>query len=250
MRTHYKYLMKPNMPPGREYVMFDGKQFTIKGAPIEPAELVHTAYVQNETIPELVRTAISYSNPEKSEVHTIAKENPNVIDMEIAFSKLPEPEDPALSDDVNDGNAKTARSTAPRMDLAALHEEEPGKARLIFYEVKRFNDARIWGKQPHVLGQLRIYDAFLSSNEPILLKAYKNVCKGLLALGARKRPLHDLIRDVAYSNRDLVIDKTCRLIVVGFDQDQQKGRLKQLKDELALGNRMITRGSARGLKLS
>jgi hypothetical protein len=251
MTTHYKYLLKPKMPPGKEYVTFDGRKFLMSGKPVDPSRLVQNSYVPNETIPELVRTATSYSNAEKSGVHIVANENSNVIDMEIAFSKVRDPEDPAKSDEADDDKRGRANSTALRIDLAALHPDGADKARLVFYEVKRFDDGRLWGSQPEVLNQIEQYDAFLESKEGKLKTAYKNVCKGLTELRQMKgtKPLSGLVGDVALERRKLVIEKACRLVVFGFDRDQQKGRLEQLKKALGLGDRMITRGSPKGLKL-
>jgi hypothetical protein len=79
-----------------------------------------------------------------SGVHIIARENPDVVDMEIAFSSLREPEDPAPSDKLDVEVSQPAVS-ARRIDLAALQDGGEGKASLVFYEAKRFDDGRLWG---------------------------------------------------------------------------------------------------------
>jgi hypothetical protein len=255
MRTHYKYLLRSRMPSGKEYVTFDGKDFLMKGEPIKPGLLIQTVYSSNETVPQLVQTAISYSNAEKSGVHVIAKENSNVIDMEIAFSKVREPEDPTTSKESDDDMRGKTKSTAPRIDLAALHEDGAGKARLVFYEAKRFNDQRLWGNKPEVLRQINKYDAVLDSKEDELKTAYKNVCEGLLKLRHKEsaKRLSPLICDVALGRRELEIDKVSRLVVFGFDEDQKKNGLERLKSVLKEqgldGHRLITKGSPKGLKL-
>jgi hypothetical protein len=162
MTTHYKYLLIPKMPRNKEYVTFDGEHFLIKGKCLNPNSLIQASYIPQKTVPQLVRSAISHSNLEKRGVHAIAMANPNVIDLEIAFSKArkPEPEDPTI---LNDSDDKRRRSSAPRMDLATLFSNGEGKARLVFYEVKRFDDGRLWGEKPPVLDQMRKYDAFLES---------------------------------------------------------------------------------------
>lgn len=142
MTTHYKYLLKPNMPSGQEYVSFDGTKFLIGKNDLNPERFFQRSYSVNETIPELVQAALGYSNPEKAGVHLIAKANSNVVDMEIAFSTLREPEDPAPSTEPNVAVKKT-KSSAQRIDLAALRENGDGKALLVFYEAKRFDDARL-----------------------------------------------------------------------------------------------------------
>jgi hypothetical protein len=248
MRTHYKYLLRPKMPSDKEYVTFDGEQFMVKGRLIDPSSLIQIRYRPNETISQLVRTAIGYSNAEKSGIHIIVKGNSNVVDMEIGFSKAREPKDPAMPDETYDDKYGRVKSIARRIDLAALHEDGADKARLVFYEVKRFDDGRLWGSRPAVLNQLNKYDTFLNDNELTLKAAYENVCVVLLELNQSN--ISRSVSDVAEKRRELVIDKTCRLVVFGFDNDQQKGRLDQLKRESGLASRMITRGSPKGLKLS
>lgn len=251
MTTHYKYLLIPKMPRKKEYVTFDGRHFLMKGQHIDPNSLIQMSYIPQKTVSQLVRSAISHSNPEKRGVHAIAMANSNVIDLEIAFSKVrkPEPEDPTI---LNDSDNKRRRSSAPRMDLATLFSDDEGKARLVFYEVKRFDDGRLWGEKPPVLDQMKKYDAFLESKGSELKNAYKNVCKLLLKLQPNKDLPH-LISEVALGLRRLEIDKASRLVIIGFDRDQRKGRLKELKSVLkARGltdNRLITRGSPNGLEL-
>jgi hypothetical protein len=134
MRTHYKYLLIPRMPPNKEYVTFNGEDFLMKGKKINPNLLIQTSYIPKETVSQLVRSAISHANPEKRGVHVIANGNKNVIDMEIAFSKVREhgPEDPAKLDEALDNKRGRAKSTAPRIDLAALFPNGEGKAHVVF----------------------------------------------------------------------------------------------------------------------
>jgi len=254
MTTHYKYLLIPTMPRDKQYVTFDGEDFLMKEQPIKPDTLIQTSYISGKTVPRLVHSAISHSNPEKRGVHVIANGNPNVIDMEIAYSKErePGPEDPSKLDDADDNKPRKAKSTAPRIDLAALFPNGEGKAHLVFYEVKRFDDGRLWGNKPPVLDQIGKYDTFLRSKEFKLKTAYTNVCK-LLSELVPKKDLSPLINEVALGLRKLEVDKASRLVVFGFDKDQKKGRLEELKSVLkaqGLADRLIAKGSAKGLTLS
>jgi hypothetical protein len=138
------------------------------------------------------------------------------------------------------------------MDLAALFLDGEGKARLVFYEVKRFDDGRLWGNRPPVLDQMEKYDKFLQCKESELKAAYRTVCELLLKL-LPKKDLPSLTSEVALGHRKLEIDKASRLVVIGFDQDQKKGRLEELKSVLkaqGLADRLIAKGSPKGLKLS
>jgi hypothetical protein len=245
MTTHYKYLLK-DVPSAKRYVKFDGKQFLANGGPVDPTALIQTDYIPKRTISELIGAAVSYSDPEKSAVHTIAEGNPNVVDMEIAFSRERELEDLEPSNQPDNGKAK-ASTTAQRIDLAALHRFGTDKVRLVFYEVKRFDDARLWGSHPKVLKQIKSYDAFPEENEKELKVAYKNVCVGLSQL---RLACPGLVHEVAHG-KDLEIDKRCRLVVTCYDSDQGSGsRLRQLIKQPELQSRTITRGRPKGLILS
>jgi hypothetical protein len=249
MTTHYKYLLKPRMPSGQEYISFDGNKFLVGKKDLDPGRFFQGSYVINETIPELVQAALGYSNPEKAGVHIIAKENSNVVDMEIAFSALREPEDPATSNKPSEPVNKT-KSFVQRIDLAALRENGDRKSILVFYEAKRFDDARLWGKKPEVLKQLNDYGLFLQKNEAVLKEAYQNVCIGLDRLRQMKgaKPVSNLVSEVASGKRQLEIDKVCRLIVFGYSGNDFE-RLKNLEATPALADRVISKGDPKGLKL-
>jgi hypothetical protein len=113
--------------------------------------------------------------------------------------------------------------------------------------------ASLWGEKPEVIKQMQRYDKFLSENEneTVQKSAYVSACKAMVRLcetqGARS--VSTLVRDVSLGRRELAIDKACRLVIFGFDRDQQKGRLKQLEKVLGLANPMIARGSPKGLRL-
>lgn len=251
MSTHYKYLLKPSVPSGKEYATFDGLTFLMGGKPVNQADIVQQSYRPKATISELIRTAIGYSNPEKRGVHAIAKANPEVLDVEIAFRQVREPEDPTKLADGDNTAQSSLAAAAQRIDLAALEDAGAGKARLVFYEAKRFDDGRLWGAQPEVLKQLRGYDAFLKAKESRLKSAYESVCQGLVSLSRLRgaRPVPRLIEDVAAKRRDLIVDKVCRLIVFGFDQNQKDGRLTKLEQTLGSGRPILKRGTPKGLKL-
>jgi hypothetical protein len=171
--------------------------------------------------------------------------------MEIAFSSVSDPEDPSLTAAL-DGDAARPTVSARRIDLAALRADGNGKASLVFYEAKRFDDARLWGEKPEVLMQMKRYNKFLGENEPVLKSAYVKACKAILQLREAQevKSVSTLVREVSLGRRELVVDKVCRLVIFGFDRDQQLGRLKQLEKVLGLANPLIARGSPKGLRLS
>jgi hypothetical protein len=188
----------------------------------------------------------TYAGVEKSGVHVIAKQNPTVIDLEIAFTKTGEAVSP----------------TALRMDLAALHPKsrtlsEKAKVRVVFCEAKRADDKRLRAGSKgdaEVLKQLQKYDNFLSQNASDLKDAYKSVCRTLLAVGPtmNANSSRSLIGDIAKDECELEIDTTSRLLVFGFDQDQKDGdifrsRIAELKKHLP--ERVIAKGNPQSFDL-
>jgi hypothetical protein len=144
---------------------FNGAQFLTRNQPINPALVMQSSYIPNETVPQLVRAAISYSNAEKSGVHIIATENVNVIDVEISFGRAGDFEDPTSFNEVDDARRDRPKSAGLRIDFTALHQDGAGRAHLVLYEAKRFDDRRLWGNDPPVLRQMEKYDAFLRDKE-------------------------------------------------------------------------------------
>jgi hypothetical protein len=247
-RMHYKYLLKPKMPRAQQYVAFDGQDFLVSAEPARPPAFIQTSYRAGETLKQLIQAASLYAGPEKEGVHLIASLNPGMIDLEIAFSKEREEEDPTLEkEEVGVEQRRRPRSTAPRIDLTVLHADGRGAARLVFYEAKRFADQRLWGNDAEVLEQLEKYDSFLTSSRPALAQMYADVCAALVRLrredGKRLAPV---VHDVAGGRRRLEIDPVCRLVVFGFNREQKR-QLKELS--AGLRARLIARGVAKGMIL-
>ncbi len=147
VELHYKYLLKPSLPKGKEYLRFDGEKFFIGKAELDPAKLIQTKFVAGETVKELATSARIYSGQEKQGVHAIALKNPSVIDLEIAFTKI---------DDDGDRGAQ-------RIDLAALHKSG-GRISVKFYEAKLASDTRLRGNRenPRLSRKCRNMTIFLS----------------------------------------------------------------------------------------
>src|SRR5258705_251018 len=124
LAIHYKYLVKPDLEKKDPYVSFDGKAFDLN-----PAAIVNTEYESKLTLPQLIKTAERFAGPEKSGVHKIARKEPKVVDLEIAFTKAGENGD----------------LSAPRMDIAVLVQAKPGKAELVFCEAKCADNPELWG---------------------------------------------------------------------------------------------------------
>jgi hypothetical protein len=218
---HYKYLLEPDCPE-KEYIRFTGKSFEI-----DPLTVICTKYKPDWTLPRLITAASRYASEEKKGVHVIARRNPTVVDLEIAFTQTGEAEEDAK---------------ALRIDLAALHRDGAGKAKLVFYEAKRADDKRLRAepeREAEVVKQMERYDKFLHDHAADLEKAYQDVCATLVKLCSRgSRALPDLIKEVgAEPSRKLSVDPVARLLVFGFDEDQKKGDIFRRHIE-ALQNRL------------
>ena len=202
---HYKYLVKPSIKGSRKNIEFGASGLKL------PENLRSLFLDGLDDVKELKRTVKRYADAEKSGVHNIvmSDRNPNVLDLEIAISK---------------GKA------APRVDLAALHEDadQPGTVRLVFYEAKHFKNKELRSStgQIPVVNQMDRYSRLINENLCALLNSYRQVCSNLYRLegiGHHKSQRHQILRDIAMGSRKLQIDDQPRLIVFGFDRDQRKG---------------------------
>jgi hypothetical protein len=228
---HYKYLLELSRPPGKEYMRFNGKSFLVK-----PCDVICTNYESDRTLPRLIDAASYYASEEKKGVHVIAGKNPTVVDVEVAFTQTGEAGEDA---------------SALRIDLAALHPDGDGKAKLVFYEAKRADDKRLRAGpngEPEVVKQMKSYDNFLGKRGSALEPAYQEVCATLVKLCIHSsRPLSQIIKDVGVEppTRTLSVDPVARLLVFGFDRDQKKGdfmgHIETLQARLA--GRVVAKGN-------
>jgi hypothetical protein len=250
LAIHYKYLIKPELEEKDPYVSFDGTKFAL-----DPSTIVSTAYESKLTLPQLIKTASRFSGAEKAGVHKIAQNEPNVVDLEVAFTHI------------GDEN----EISAPRMDLAVLVPGQKGNASLVFCEAKCADNEELWklegekkqqsGKAASALSPRRIkvvaqvskYEEFIRDNTSRLAEAYVDVCKTLVHLNDQRstRRLDDLITAVAEGKLKLSIHPHVYLLVYDFDGDQKegavKGRLAKLRSE---GLRIIAKGNPAEFKLA
>ncbi|WP_354114790.1 hypothetical protein [Bradyrhizobium sp. LA7.1] len=241
LAIHYKYLVKPELEKKDPYVSFDGKAFDLK-----PADIVNTDYESKLTLPQLIRTAARFAGPEKSGVHKIARKEPKVVDLEIAFTKAGENGD----------------LSAPRMDIAVLVPGESGGAELVFCEAKCADNPELWSREKlpkgakapvsplystAVIAQIKKYEQFIQAeeNQKSLIDAYLSVCKNLVEIGAqsRARRVDDLVGQVVEGKLKLSIHPHVYLLIYDFGEDEKKGRIKKKRQELSdQGVRSIAKG--------
>jgi hypothetical protein len=249
LAIHYKYLVKPELEKKDPYVSFDGKSFDLK-----PADIVNTEYESKLTLPQLIRTAARFAGPEKSGVHKIARKEPKVVDLEIAFTKAGE-----------DGDL-----SAPRMDIAVLLPGEPGEAELVFCEAKCADNPELWSREKPpkgakapasplhstaVIAQIKKYEQFIQAeeNQQSLIDAYVSVCRNLVEISGQSpaRRVDDLVRQVAEGNLKLSIHPQVYLLIYDFGQDEKDGRIKKKRQELnKAGVRTIAKGKTGDFQLA
>lgn len=192
------------------------------------------------TLDLLIRNSEAYALDEKKLVHSIIKNNSNVIDLEVSLTRT---EEEAEKNQIN------------RIDMVALEEKPDGSISIVFYEVKCFNDRRIRAKKDaEVLGTLEDYRQTIIEAKSDIVTAYRHVCRDLMALkrplGKPGKKLDPLIEKASNNDVALEVDINPRLIIVDFGYAEKKderwrAQYKKLK------SRFPTRawGTPRGVKL-
>ena len=219
--THYKYLLLSNVEPEYVDVVVDGK-------PSVPDASRYFADGLNAT--ELKQSAEPYVGDEKKGVHEILRKNHHILDVEIAIS---------------DGEK------APRIDFAALQQDEAGQTHIVFYEAKHFDNRGALRRSEgpaSVIEQISEYRRFLEDYGPDIRKSYCRVSENLLALEGVCHPERHLLE----RSDDSVIETEPGLVVFGFDQDQRTGSVwkrheEKLKEQLR--REPIFSGDAAGVKI-
>ena len=249
LAIHYKYLVKPDLEKKDPYVSFDGKAFDLN-----PRTIVNTEYESKLTLPQLIKTAARFAGSEKSGVHKIARKEPKVVDLEIAFTKAGENGD----------------LSAPRMDIAVLVRETSGKAELVFCEAKCADNPELWSREKPpkgakvpasplhstaVIAQIKKYEQFIQAeeNQKSLVDAYVSVCKNVVDISGQSpaRRVDDLVREVAEGKLNLSIHPHVYLLIYDFGEDEKKGRIKNKRLELKkAGVRTIAKGDPGAFELA
>ena len=225
-KIHYKYLLRPNLidtpsltGPAR-YISL------VNGRPNYP-ENMKDVFRENATnISALKEGAECYAKPEKRGVHDIILANLNILDIEIGFG--------------------TPRSY---VDFAALRETKQG-IEIRFFEAKLFNNGELRTEgcaDPKVISQIERYKCLIKKNRQALIDSYRKVCCNLLCIqGIAKKyqKYHEVLESVAAGSK-LCIDENPRLVVFGYDRDQENGKVRA-KLEKKLKGRVFFKRDSRG----
>lgn len=227
--VHYKYLLKPGL--ARPYVQIaDGRLRSEIPAGVFLSDL--------SDIASLKRAANAYAGEEKTGVHQIVMSNPNIIDVEVAFGA--------------EGGDSEGRG-AQRIDFAAIQHTKDGPE-LVFFEAKAFAnpELRANGSTIPVLGQMERYRNFVLRSKAELAESYRTVCGNLAALhGVRDRypAMRETLARVANGTCSLGVSEDVRLVVFGYDKDQQNGLIwnsHRGKLQEVLGENLLLKGIASG----
>ncbi|MFD1330746.1 hypothetical protein ACFQ4O_01905 [Methylopila musalis] len=231
--THPKYLLNPDLS-GQVAIDVETNAFA---AP--RIDAIAQAYEPGVTLGRLKRAASLYSGEEKRGVHDIATANPNVVDVEIAFS----------GGDVTGG-------VVPRIDIAAFESIEGG-VRLVFWEAKTFYNPELRSSgEKNVVRQIELYRSILDAFRDDVIESYRIIAANLAVLASASggaRQLDPVVRRVAEGGELVLGDPAeLNLIVYGFDAAQRDKVWRpfesELRTKLAPG-RIVARGDTKGLRL-
>lgn len=229
-RTHVKYLVRDDSDP---YIRMHNGTFDYRDRPYLQGD-----YQEKISLRQMKAAAKTFSGVESMGVYAAIKDDPFVIDVEVAFNRTSEvPE----HDDVEAGRKQD------RVDVVRLRKSENGFD-LIFWEAKHFSNPELFNDK--ILNQLAAYERQLQSRDEQLLTAFRNVCRFHYELDQLRRSLNidgpsddylEILDDLANGKRTLNVVKQPSLFVFGFDNDQKSGRWKARKEhfEAAIGKRRL-----------
>lgn len=226
-KTHYKYLVKPNLNKNENCLI----KTTENMAFIPESSKGTLDYYLTKSLYEIEsikKASTAYGGIEKEGIQKILNSNINIIDLEVALTKT------ALQseDDIDKDSAK-------RIDFAAIHENAQSQFELVFFEAKHYSNKELRAKGnalPAVLKkQIPTYEKLLDQYESDIKTSYKRVCKNLIDLLPNRSFTKSII--AIANGADFNVNFQPRLVIFGFDDDQKKGNIfkthiKKLNDTI------------------
>ena len=228
-QVHYKYILRPRVGSKYEYARIE----MAEGGICLPQS--KNLFMEDVTcVADLKTAAKPHTGPEKTGVHEIIRANPHVLDTEVGFPR-----------------------EERYVDFAALIETREG-VKIRFFEAKHFTNSSLRSRDgcPPVIEQVNVYQRLLESNFGRLIDSYRRVCGNLYCLrglAERYPERHAILKRVAEEEVKLCIDTEPRLVVFGYDSNQEEGKWEECRKKLEekLGKcRVISKGSARNIKLT
>jgi hypothetical protein len=226
--VHYKYMLRPETKTNPYLTLVDGKLQSANPSDFFLPDL--------SDIASLKRSANAYAGEEKAGIHKIVMSNANIIDVEVAFGTE---------------ISESGTNVAQRIDFAVLQLGEHGPE-LIFYEGKGFNNPELRSNGdniPPVMNQLKSYQEFLrhaQSHQSDVTQSYQRVCDNLLSLCGVQNRFISIQNLLLETKRKLVINSDVRLVVFGYDRDQETGAIWQRhRQKLQDGLKQLSTGGSK-----
>lgn len=215
--THAKYLVQP----AQTYVALERGEFQF-----DAREVLQRTYLGMETLKEICGAASRYAGLEKAGLHPMLVGNADVIDAEIALSRLS-----SLEDDGDEVVGLSDRKQ-DRIDaaIAVLENDVPT---IRFYEAKHFTNSALRASGdnlPDVVRQIADYEKALETYRAELAARYLETAKALLHFNEMRiqafgetaaRSIAPAIQQIAGTGSAPVIDTLPHLIIYGFDKAQR-----------------------------
>ncbi|TAY79715.1 hypothetical protein [Rhizobium ruizarguesonis] len=234
-RTHVKYLILDDRDP---YIKMQNGSFDYKHPYLQGV------YQEKTSLRQMKAAARSFSGVESTGVFAAIKDDPLVVDVEVAFNR---------SSEVTEHDDLEAGRKQDRIDVVRLRRADDGFD-LVFWEAKHFGNSELFNGK--ILNQLAAYERQLQSREDQLRTAFRNVCRFHQDLDQLRKRLGfqgvsdahlETLHALASGKCPLNVVKEPSLFVFGFDNDQKEGRWKARKEhfEAVIGKeRMRAIGNA------
>lgn len=216
--THAKYLVKP----AQTYVALERGEFQF-----DARDLLQQKYLGMETLKEMCKAASRYAGVEKAGLHPMLTGNPDVIDAEIALTRLSSP------DDSGDEEVVSSDRKQDRVDAAIALTDTNGVPTIRFYEAKHFTNSALRASGdnlPDVVRQITDYEKALEAYRSQLSAGYLETAKALVRFNEMRvqafadsavRSLAPVIHQIAETGQAPVVDTLPHLIIYGFDRAQR-----------------------------
>lgn len=235
-KTHYKFLLNP----------FQNLYIQSSDGKLNFNDNVKTVFIKHfNDLNAIKKASFDYAGEEKKGIQKILMSNPNIIDVEIALK------DEVAKEEVEGLPAvESKRATAPRIDFAALQKCEKGWE-LAFFEAKIFANSSLRaseGSEPKVVHQLMTYNKLIEQQMAHIKDSYRHICKNLSKLEGISQEQRKIVQGVAQGD-DLIVSPRPRLVIFGYDRDQEKGKLTQNLQrlrELLKENPVYSKGNPMG----
>ncbi|MBB3300939.1 hypothetical protein FHT80_002169 [Rhizobium sp. BK226] len=217
-RTHVKYLVLDDRDP---YIKMQNASFDYKHPYLQGD------YQERVSLRQMKAAAKTFSGIESMGVYAAIKDDPFVIDVEVAFNR---------STEVTEHDELEVGRKQDRVDVVRLRRAADGFD-LVFWEAKHFSNSELFNDK--ILRQLAAYERQLQAREEQLLTAFRNVCRFHHDLDQLRKSLGfdggseshlKTLQDLASGKLALNVVKEPSLFVFGFDNDQKGGRWKGRKE--------------------